>query len=127
MKTHLVAILSIPEKCNGCGKPLLLENLYCDDGCPCNTPRGVNFTPKPCAICDTVIVLELLGAGCVKPGHRLAELYEQRIKEIESLLRAWLEGKVLDPAPFDLILATKEALYPQAPGMSSNLSSGGMR
>ena len=34
--------LNIPKKCNGCGRPLLLENLDGDDGCPCNTPRGVN-------------------------------------------------------------------------------------
>jgi len=33
-----------------------------------------------------------------------------REDKLKALLRAWLEGKVLDPAPFDLILATKEAL-----------------
>lgn len=29
-------------KCNGCGQPLVPENLWLEDGCPCNTPRGVN-------------------------------------------------------------------------------------
>ncbi len=58
---------SIPEVCNGCGKPLLLEHLYVDDGCPCNTPRGVNFTPMPCQTCGV--------DNCVKPGHRLFELF----------------------------------------------------
>jgi len=53
--------------CHGCGKPLLMENLFVDDGCPCNTPRGVNLTPKPCAICQT--------DDCVKPGHRITELF----------------------------------------------------
>lgn len=54
----------IPEKCNGCGSVLLLKNLYVDDGCPCNTPRGVNFTPQPCAVCGF--------KDCVKLAHRLA-------------------------------------------------------
>lgn len=57
---------NIPEKCNGCGRPLLMANIYVDDGCPCNTPRGVNFPPKTCEICRT--------GNCVKPGHRLQEL-----------------------------------------------------
>lgn len=48
--------------CNGCGHPLLLENLLCEDGCPCNTPRGVNYKPVPCAIC---------GEPCTRPGHHL--------------------------------------------------------
>jgi hypothetical protein len=58
---------NIPEKCKSCGQPLLLENLYCDDGCPCNAPRGINFRPRPCGLCkvDT----------CVKPGHRLVALF----------------------------------------------------
>lgn len=28
--------------CNGCGKDLLDKNLWMEDGCPCNTARGVN-------------------------------------------------------------------------------------
>lgn len=52
----------IPSKCNGCGEPLLLSNVLVDDGCPCNTPRGVNFRPIPCGKCNT--------DRCVKPGHR---------------------------------------------------------
>lgn len=28
--------------CAGCGKPLLIENAWMTDGCPCNTPLGVN-------------------------------------------------------------------------------------
>lgn len=60
----------VPERCNGCGRWLLLENLYVDDGCPCNTPRGVNFKPQPCALCGT--------DNCVKPGHRLDELFGLR-------------------------------------------------
>lgn len=59
---------NIPDKCNGCGQPLLLENLYTDDGCPCNTPRGINFKPIVCYICKT--------EDCVKPGHRLSVLFD---------------------------------------------------
>src|SRR6185437_9790981 len=51
----------IPIQCNSCGKPLLMENLFVDDGCPCNSPRGGNFTPQPCALCELDC--------CVKPGH----------------------------------------------------------
>lgn len=29
-------------RCKGCGKELLAENCWMQDGCPCNTPRGVN-------------------------------------------------------------------------------------
>jgi hypothetical protein len=57
----------IPSKCNKCGQPLLLENLYCDDGCPCNSPRGINFKPVSCKICKI--------DDCVKPGHRLFTLF----------------------------------------------------
>jgi hypothetical protein len=60
---------TIPAKCNGCGNPLLLENLFVDDGCPCNTPRGVNFKPAPCAC----------GDECVKPGHRLVALFGEHV------------------------------------------------
>lgn len=53
----------VPENCKSCGKPLLLRNLFVDDGCPCNSPRGVNFVPLPCDLCKT--------DNCVKPGHHL--------------------------------------------------------
>jgi hypothetical protein len=32
----------ISDNCAGCGKPLLIENAWMTDGCPCNTPLGVN-------------------------------------------------------------------------------------
>ncbi len=28
--------------CRGCGKPLLPENAWMEDGCPCNSPKGIN-------------------------------------------------------------------------------------
>jgi len=28
--------------CRGCGKPLTIENAWMTDGCPCNSPLGVN-------------------------------------------------------------------------------------
>lgn len=63
---------SIPGSCKGCGLPLLLENLYTDDGCPCNSRRGINFKPMPCSICRT--------DNCVKPGHRLPALFGEVAK-----------------------------------------------
>jgi dCMP deaminase len=56
-----------PTTCSACDKPLLLSNMFTDDGCPCNSPRGVNFKPQPCERCHT--------SYCVKPGHRLSTLY----------------------------------------------------
>lgn len=32
----------VSDTCAGCGKPLLLENAWMTDGCPCNTSLGVN-------------------------------------------------------------------------------------
>ena len=89
-----------PEKCNGCGRWLLMENLYVDDGCPCNTPRGVNFKPQPCATCGT--------DNCVKPAHRLAELF------------GFVRGAPTGPSaadgqyapPDELIVALRRALAP---------------
>jgi hypothetical protein len=57
----------IPKQCKGCGASLFLENLFVDDGCPCNSPRGCNITPRPCWKCQT--------SDCVKPGHHLEDLY----------------------------------------------------
>jgi hypothetical protein len=31
-----------PGVCGGCGQPLLKENAWMEDGCPCNTKAGVN-------------------------------------------------------------------------------------
>ena len=57
----------VPEKCSVCLQPLLLKNLFVDDGCPCNSPRGINFKPGPCKHCKT--------DDCVKPGHRIPTLW----------------------------------------------------
>lgn len=29
-------------ECRGCGKQLLEENAWMEDGCPCNSPKGCN-------------------------------------------------------------------------------------
>jgi hypothetical protein len=36
------AAITKATNCWGCGKELMAENCWMDDGCPCNTPRGVN-------------------------------------------------------------------------------------
>jgi hypothetical protein len=48
------------QRCHGCGSRLDPENAFVDDGCPCNSPRGINFEPAECRICKE---------PCVKPGH----------------------------------------------------------
>ena len=48
--------------CQACGELLLPANALMDDGCPCNSERGVNFEPIACELCKT--------SNCVKPGHR---------------------------------------------------------
>jgi hypothetical protein len=57
----------ITETCSACGEPLLLKNLYMDDGCPCNSVRGVNVKPQACKLCKT--------DNCVKPGHHLRTVF----------------------------------------------------
>lgn len=47
MPSHVASMegsdMRAPEQpCGGCGKPLLIENAWMEDGCPCNTPAGVN-------------------------------------------------------------------------------------
>lgn len=61
----------IPAACNACGQQILMKNLYVDDGCPCNSARGVNFKPEPCARCKV--------ENCVKPGHRLAAIFGETV------------------------------------------------
>lgn len=56
----------ISPNCAGCGQPLFLSNVLVDDGCPCNSVRGINFEPRHCEICNV--------GDCVKPGHHLADL-----------------------------------------------------
>ena len=65
--------IRIPTNCRGCGKPLLIENILVDDGCPCNTPRGINLVPKPCPMCRT--------QDCVKPQHHIIVYHDLEISE----------------------------------------------
>jgi hypothetical protein len=41
-------------KCSGCGKPLLAENFWIADGCPCYAPRGINHGRVPKDTCTCV-------------------------------------------------------------------------
>lgn len=48
---------TLVQACRGCGKPLDAENRRVADGCPCNSPRGVNHglvarETCTCAVCD---------------------------------------------------------------------------
>lgn len=35
-------LLCVEKNCKGCGNPLVTENAWMTDGCPCNSPLGVN-------------------------------------------------------------------------------------
>lgn len=61
--TAVRAAWALPKECNACGQTLLLKHLLVDDGCPCNSPRGVNMTPQHCDLCRT--------DNCVKPAHHI--------------------------------------------------------
>lgn len=75
--------LNIPERCNACGEPLLFECLFVEDGCPCNSPRGINFPPKPCSLC---------GEDCTRPGHHLREILGDVTTDADDKARK--EGRV---------------------------------
>ena len=91
--------MRIPEKCNGCGKPLLLENLYVEDGCPCNTPKGVNIQPRGCATC---------GKPCSRPGHRLLELFGDAA--LERLPRNYVRTEMYAAEKYRADKAEKEVV-----------------
>lgn len=43
MKTDIIGGFPTADpNCKGCGKPLLTENAWMTDGCPCNSKLGVN-------------------------------------------------------------------------------------
>lgn len=43
METDIIGGFPCAEpNCKGCGKPLTIENAPVTDGCPCNTPLGIN-------------------------------------------------------------------------------------
>jgi len=43
MSTDIIGGFPYAEpNCKGCGKPLMVENAWMTDGCPCNTQLGVN-------------------------------------------------------------------------------------
>jgi hypothetical protein len=58
MKKLVEAIDALATRvCIGCGEFLKLENFRIADGCPCNTPRGINHGRVPvdtctCTTCD---------------------------------------------------------------------------
>jgi len=41
-------------RCQGCNKFLLIDNYRIADGCPCNSPRGVNHGLVPTLTCTCV-------------------------------------------------------------------------
>lgn len=66
--------------CCGCGKPLEIDNAWMEDGCPCNTPRGVNDLNKT----RWRLLHDLQQAQ-----SRHAERQGERIKALEVEVKCW--------------------------------------
>lgn len=52
---HRAVMAKRGSACRGCGKLLLENNYPLADGCPCNSPRGINHDLVPDDVCTCVI------------------------------------------------------------------------
>jgi hypothetical protein len=52
--TRLTESIDAPPRCRACGKDLTPECAWVADGCPCNSPRGVNHGLVPRRTCTCV-------------------------------------------------------------------------
>lgn len=59
------------QRCRACSKPLLPENQRVADGCPCNSPRGVNHGLVATNTC-TCIECDPAQTGSTRYPHRPA-------------------------------------------------------
>lgn len=69
------------DECKGCGQTLTIENAWMTDGCPCNSPLGINN--------DNETRWRLLMLLQQREHHQLAAL-RQRVEELEGSSRRWL-------------------------------------
>lgn len=99
------------EHCNGCRKPLLLRNLFVDDGCPCNAKFGINIVPRDCSRCKT---------KCVKPGHHIEYLFN--VDHLRPPFNHTREDSPLNPCAVCINLMTREQLIAYAAELKSNAS-----
>lgn len=65
------------DECKGCGQTLTIENAWMTDGCPCNSPLGINN--------DNETRWRLLMLLQQREHHQLAAL-RKRVEELESAL-----------------------------------------
>jgi len=54
-----------PPLCRACGQPIQPEDRGLADGCPCNSPRGVNHGLVPTHVC-TCPECDPAGTGAVR-------------------------------------------------------------
>ena len=73
---------AVEQACYGCQQPLLLENAWMEDGCPCNTRAGVNNL--------NLYRWKLLHDLQQAQSHKL-EAAQKRIEELEATI-AWATG-----------------------------------
>ncbi len=64
-----LAPLSSDERSRGCDKRLLRYNCVLADGCPCNSPRGINHGIVPTEVC-TCPVCDPAQTGTSRAGIR---------------------------------------------------------
>lgn len=57
-----------PASCRACGGMILPENREIADGCPCNSPRGVNHGLVPKNTC-TCVSCDPAQTGSTRYGH----------------------------------------------------------
>ncbi len=95
-------------ECRGCERPLLKANRNMADGCPCNSPRGINhgLVPPETCTCDNC---DPKGSGSSRYGLELTANDRARIdsahkrvvkKFTDSTVIHAVEGAVLEPGEY---------------------------
>lgn len=92
-------VLGELSKCASCDRPLLVSNLSMADGCPCNSPRGVNHGRVPVAACTCVTCdpAQTGGSRFTFSASGILQDAAARIGEIAATHPAW-DGK---PMPLE--------------------------
>jgi hypothetical protein len=80
----------VNANCAGCGKPLLVENAWMTDGCPCNTPLGVNSMNE--TRWRLLMQLQQQQARKIESLAKLNAEVDRRLNNIRGNLETILQG-----------------------------------
>lgn len=84
--------------CGGCGKELLVENAWMTDGCPCNSPFGVNnqnaerwrllmqLQQQQSAAADRLVQKNVVATGRIEELEKQLRLCSRRCEELEAAI-----------------------------------------